>query len=200
MAATEMHNSQAVTSSGKPVWQSRIVGHERVDPASLVANPHNFRTHPQAQREALSQAIEQLGFLRSVTVNMRTGNLVDGHERVWQALLTEQPLIDVEYVDLSEAEEKAALATMDPISEMASVDAAKLDELLRDVSVNGEALQQMLADLAEDAGLNSEPQGQEECEVPELFQVAVECRDEDDQKTMFDRMTKEGRKCRVLTL
>src|SRR3990167_443138 len=150
---TQTTTQPPLTSSAKPVWQSRIVGHDRVDPASLVANPHNFRTHPQAQRDALSQAIAQLGFLRSVTVNKRTGNLVDGHERVWQALLTEQPLIDVEYVDLSEAEEKAALATMDPLSEMATVDSAKLDELLRDVNVNGDALQQMLADLAGDAGL-----------------------------------------------
>ena len=68
--------------SSKPnVWQSRIVGHSRVDPESLVANPHNFRKHPLEQRDALSAAISEVGFVRSVTVNKTTGNLVDGARR-----------------------------------------------------------------------------------------------------------------------
>lgn len=104
-----------------------------------------------AQREALKAVIQEIGFIRSVTVNRRTGNLIDGHERVWQALTSEQPLIDVEYVDLSEEDERKALATLDPISEMAVTDPAKLDELLRDVQTGSAALQEMLA------GLQSSP-------------------------------------------
>ncbi len=134
-------------------WKSKIVGHAKVAPDQLVANPLNFRTHPMAQREALAAAIEEVGFIRSVTVNQRTGNLIDGHERVWQALQGEEPEIDVEYVDLSEEEEKKALATMDPISELAQVDSAKLDELLRDVNTGSAALQEMLSDLAKNAKL-----------------------------------------------
>jgi hypothetical protein len=30
--------------------------------------------------------------------------------------------------------------------------------------------------------------------------VVVECNNEDDQRMLFDRLTAEGRKCRVLTL
>ena len=133
-------------------WQSKIVGHDRVDPSTLLAHPDNWRTHPQAQRDALRDAIEQVGFIRSVTVNRVTGHLVDGHERVWQALTSEQPLIDVEYVELTADEEKLALATMDPISEMATADAAKLDQLLREVNTGSEALGKMLAELAAKAG------------------------------------------------
>ena len=51
------------------------------------------------------------------------------------------------------ADEKKALATMDPISEMAQVDGAALDLLLRDVQTGSEALQTMLAELAADAGI-----------------------------------------------
>lgn len=139
------------TSNGH--WRSKIVGHDRVAPDQLVANPLNYRKHPQAQRDALKAAIEEVGFIRSVTVNKRTGNLIDGHERVWQALTSEQPLIDVEYVDLSEEEEKLALATMDPISEMATTDGEILDQLLRDVNTGSEHLQQLLSDMASDAGI-----------------------------------------------
>lgn len=149
-------------------WQSKIVGHDRVAPDQLIANPLNFRKHPQAQRDALRDAIAEVGFIRSVTVNKRTGNLIDGHERVWQALTSEQPLIDVEYVDLSEEDEKKALATMDPISEMAQVDGAALDLLLRDVQTGSEALQTMLAELAADANLYEGGSGEVvEDEVPE---------------------------------
>jgi len=153
---------------GRPtVWQSKIVGHDRVDPEQLLAHPLNYRRHPQAQRDALRDAIAEVGFIRSVTVNKRTGNLIDGHERVWQALTSEQPFIDVEYVALSEDEEKKALATMDPISEMAQVDGAVLDQLLRDVNTGSEALSAMLSELAESAGILSGPTEVTEDEVPE---------------------------------
>ncbi len=135
-------------------WQSRIVGHGRVAPDQLVANPHNFRSHPPEQRQALKDAIAEVGFLRSVTVNRVTGNLVDGHERVWQALTSEQEFIDVEYVELTEDEEKKALLTLDPISEMARADAEKLGELMAMVNVESESLAAMLASLADKARLS----------------------------------------------
>ena len=71
------------------VWKTKIVGHDRVAPDQLLAQPLNFRTHPQAQRDALAAAIDEVGFIRSVTVNKTTGHLLDGHERVWQALTSE---------------------------------------------------------------------------------------------------------------
>jgi DNA modification methylase len=148
------------------VWASKIVGHDRVAPDQLLANPLNFRKHPMKQRQALADAIAEVGFIRSVTVNKRTGNLIDGHERVWQALKTEQPFIDVEYVDLSLEDEKKALATLDPISEMAEVDKEVLDQLLQDVNTGSEALQEMLAELAEGAGLYEGGEAVED-EVPE---------------------------------
>lgn len=150
------------------VWESKIVGHDRIPPDQITANPLNFRTHPQAQRDALRDAIEEVGFIRSVTINRRTGNLIDGHERVWQALTSEQPLIDVEYVDLSEEEERLALATMDPISEMAKVDSEILGDLLNQVQTGSEALGNLLTALATDNGiLDGLLGGVVEDEVPE---------------------------------
>jgi hypothetical protein len=129
-------------------WESKIVGHAKVDPKSLTAHPLNFRTHPEAQKAALRGSISEVGFIRSVTVNKRTGRIVDGHERVEEAIASGQPEIDVEYVDLSEEDEKKALAFLDPISAMAGEDAGKLDELLSGIEVEDTALQSMLDDLA----------------------------------------------------
>ncbi|HVC98674.1 MAG TPA: hypothetical protein VND64_33725 [Pirellulales bacterium] len=37
-------------------------------------------------------------------------------------------------------------------------------------------------------------------ELPEMWQVLVQCRDEEQQREVYERMTAEGFKCRVLVL
>lgn len=39
-----------------------------------------------------------------------------------------------------------------------------------------------------------------EVEVPEAWQILVDCRDEANQKALFERLTGEGYECRALTL
>lgn len=137
-------------------WRSRIVGHDSVDPEQLTGNPRNHRTHPQEQRVVVRDSIAEFGFVKSVLVNKTTGFIVDGHERVWQALEAKQTdptvMIDVEYVELSEGEEAAVLAILDASTDMAIVDPVKLDELLREVNTESQAIADMLTELAEESG------------------------------------------------
>lgn len=182
-------------------WNLRIVGHDRVSPEQLTANPFNHRRHPQKQRDALAAAIREVGFIRSVTVNQRTGNLIDGHERVWQALQAEQPLIDVEYVDLSEEDERKALVLLDKIGELAEVDPEALDALLREIETGEAELQALLEEMADDAGLyqaDGDAGDGASQDVPEAFQILVECDGERQQVKILERLQKEGVKCRAL--
>jgi hypothetical protein len=48
--------------------------------------------------------------------------------------------------------------------------------------------------------LDAQPSDRPEVNVPESYQVVVECRDVDDQQTVYERMRSEGYRCRVLTL
>lgn len=137
----------------KKSWRNRIVGTGEEAPDQLLANPSNWRIHPKPQQEALSDALEELGWIQQVVVNRRTGHLIDGHLRVSLALRNNEPTVPVLYVDLDEREEALALATLDPISAMAAADKAKLDALLREVDTGSAALQEMLTGLAEQAGL-----------------------------------------------
>jgi hypothetical protein len=57
--------------------------------------------------------------------------------------------VPVKYVELSEAEERLALATLDPLTYMAETDAAALAQLLEGVNTGDAALQEVLAKLAE---------------------------------------------------
>ena len=137
-------------------WRNRIVG-QGVKPASqFVANARNWREHPRAQRDALRGALNEVGWVQRVIVNRRTGHLVDGHERVWQALQNGDALVPYIEVDLDEAEEAYVLATLDPIGAMALAEAAKLDDLLREVKSSEAGVQKMLAELAKEAGLYQE--------------------------------------------
>lgn len=134
-------------------WKNRIVGHEDVAPDQLLANPQNYRMHPKRQQDALAGALNELGWIQDVIVNQTTGNLIDGHLRVSLALRNGEATVPVKYVELTEAEEKLALATFDPLTALAETDAEILDGLLRDVQTADADLMDMLSELAEDAGI-----------------------------------------------
>lgn len=147
-----------------PVWRNRIVGYEEVSPDSLLANPRNWRIHPESQQRALSGVLGDVGVVAPVIVNRRTSELwpdgqrevetlLDGHLRVTLALRGQQTSIPVSYVDLTPAEEAEVLATLDPIGAMATADAAQLDALLREVNTSDTAIQAMLTELAIQAGV-----------------------------------------------
>jgi hypothetical protein len=144
-------DAQAPSKNEPAQWRSKIVGHGKVAASQLLANPFNHRRHPQKQRDVVSASIQELGFIKSVIVNQLTGHIVDGHERVMQALgVGEETLVDVEYVELSPEDEKKALLVLDASSELAEIDASALDQLVAECSfgegVLSDLSKQMLAD------------------------------------------------------
>jgi DNA modification methylase len=147
------------------LWANRIVGHGVKEASQFQANDKNWRTHPQAQRDALHGALNEVGWVAPVVENKRTGLLVDGHERVWQALQNGDAPVPYVEVDLSPEEEGYVLATLDPIGAMAAADKEQLDALLREVQSGEAGVQAMLAELAEDAGLYQEPKEAPEPQV-----------------------------------
>lgn len=137
-----------------PTWRNRIVGEADVAPGELLANPLNYRVHPRNQVDALAGILGEVGWVQRVIVNRETGHIVDGHARVGLAISRMEPTVPVVYVDLTDAEEKLVLATLDPISAMATADKAILDQLLVDVSTGDAALQELIARTAEAAGID----------------------------------------------
>lgn len=134
------------------VFENRIIQYGTKAADQFEPNPSNWRTHPQRQRDAVQASLRELGWIGVVVENKTTGRLIDGHERVWQALKNNEQVPYIE-VELSEEEEKLALAVFDPITYMAETDSAVLDALLREVNTGESALQELLAELAEEAGL-----------------------------------------------
>ncbi len=128
--------------------------------------------------------------------------LIDGHLR---AETTPDLKVPVLILDISSAEADKLLATYDPLGNLAGADAESLHRLLAETPIDNAALQRMLNEVAATANsLANEQQPTDqspaEINVPKLFQIVVECQHEQQQQELFDRLTAEGYKCRVLTL
>lgn len=160
-------------------WQNRIIAHGEEAPDQLLASPYQWKIHPKNQQEPLHAALETIGWLQDIIVNVRSGEewtpeernvqtVVDGHLRITLALRHDQPSVPVKYVDLSPSEEALALATLDPLAALAVADKEKLDGLLRELQPVDVRLQEMLAGLAKVEGLYGETM--KEAVPPEEFQ------------------------------
>jgi hypothetical protein len=146
--------------------RDRIRELRRVRACDLRPNSKNWRTHPQAQQDALRGVLAEIGYADALIVRELpdgTLQLLDGHLR---AETTPEADVPVLVVDLTEAEADKVLATLDPLAAMAEADKGKLDALLRDVQTGSEALAGMLADLAKDSGILAVPVEDEATDPP----------------------------------
>jgi DNA modification methylase len=148
--------------------RDRIRELRRVPASELRPNPKNWRTHPEAQANALRGLLSEIGIADAVLAReLADGSLmlVDGHLR---AETLGDETVPVLVLDVDEAEADKVLATLDPLAAMAEADAAKLDAILREVDTGSPDVQQLLADLADEAGLyQDEAKEIVEDEIPE---------------------------------
>lgn len=143
-------------------WRSRIVGNADVDPTKLIANPLNWRKHPASQNRAIEGALDGVGWVQQVVVNKATGKMIDGHARVALAVKRGEATVPVLYVNLTADEERAVLASLDPIASLAVADSAKLLAVTADLSTGNPTFDAFLreqhdaADVMTPRGVSSE--------------------------------------------
>ncbi len=178
--------------------RDRIRELRRVWASELKPHPKNWRTHPPAQQDALRGVLAEIGYADALLAReLPDGSLelIDGHLRAETTPDMEVPVL---VVDLTDDEAAKLLALHDPLAAMAETDDDILAELLQQVETENKAVQSLLDDiLAEQAPPDAEPP---EINIPEAFQVVVECRDETQQQEVYERLTADGLKCRLLTL
>jgi hypothetical protein len=151
--------------------KNRVKSLRMVPASELLPNPKNWRTHPEAQKNALRGVLAEVGIADACLAReLPDGSLmlIDGHLRAETITDAKVPVL---ILDVTEAEADKILATLDPLAAMADSDAAKLDVLLRNVDTGSEALQQMLASTATQAGLYGTGGGAEDVEPVEAKQA-----------------------------
>lgn len=183
--------------------RDRVRELRRVKAGLLRPHPRNWRTHPDAQRDALRGVLAEVGFAGALLAReLPDGSLelIDGHLRAETTPDMELPVL---VLDLNEEEAQKLLAVHDPLAAMATVDVPTLSALVDQVETQNAAVRQLLEDLIRDAPpgpvipTGDQPLGKE---LPERFQLLVECDDEAAQRDLYERLTAEGHKCRVLTV
>jgi len=195
-----------------PPWRSRIIGHARVRAGDLVPHPLNPRTHPDFQARALRAVLDRLGFARSLLAyKLPDGRLqlIDGHLR---QSLDPDALLDVEIVDLSEAEARELLLCLDPLARLALTDADRaetlrrlcppqsplLDDLFQTVGKAEDDLRSLLNTLnPQDSDTHENPL-RPKSPFPQDFLVLAACPSEHDQKLLLADLRDRGLKCRPL--
>ncbi|MGD0384453.1 MAG: ParB N-terminal domain-containing protein [Thermoguttaceae bacterium] len=183
--------------------RDRIKELRRVRASELRPNPRNWRTHPQAQRDALCGVLAEVGYADALLAReLPDGSLelIDGHLRAETTPDMEVPVL---VLDLDDSEAAKLLALHDPLAAMAEANDEMLAELVADVETENVAVQALLDRMIHDPETPVEDivdEGSREVNVPEAFQVVVECRDEADQQAVYERLSGEGYKCKLLTL
>ena len=181
--------------------RDRIKDFRRVQAQQLRPHPRNWRTHPQAQQDAMRGVLAEIGYADAL-LGSRTGGRLAATGR-WAPAREIAPdaLVPVLVLDLDDEEALKLLATLDPLAAMAGTDADVLAGLVADVETNNQAVRAMLDQLvADNPAVASQDSASQGMIIPETFQVVVECRDELEQRGVFERLSAEGFKCRVLSL
>jgi len=181
--------------------RDRIQDFRRVPAHSLLPNPKNWRVHNNRQRNILKGILAEIGYADALLVReLPDGSLqlLDGHLR---AETTPNQKVPVLVLDLNDAEADKLLATLDPLAALADTDQTMLDDLLAQIETENVAVQEFLRSLTDvaqsyDCGSVDVP----EVEIPEVYQILVTCKNEDEQREVFEQLTRDGRRCRMANL
>lgn len=132
-------------------WVDRRTGTGYEQASDLLANPNNWRIHPDVQKQALKGSLDSIGWMGAVKVNVTTGHVIDGHLRAMIALRKgDETPVPVDYYELSEDEEKVALASYDLITEASVRDDDMLTSLIDQIEMDmPDGLDALLSELME---------------------------------------------------
>ena len=174
--------------------RNRIVEHLRVRAGDLAPHELNPRTHSEAQRRALEQLYQEIGFARSLLAyRLADGRLklIDGHLR---RMIDPEMEVAVEVLDVTDAEARALLLAIDPLAQLAGYEADTLRDLRELVERDSAAVKSLWDALAEASGKTGRDV-QRNDETPPKFFVLIECADEAEQVELLSRFHGEGLKC-----
>ena len=131
-----------------------IVGFGMKRASQFTVHPLNWRKHPKKQQTAVEGSLNSLGWVDVVLENRQSGNLIDGHELIWNALKHNDEYVPFIQVDLTDSEESQALLSLDSIAAMAVTDVDNVEALLEQVNTDNEDALEFLSGFAAEIGLD----------------------------------------------
>jgi len=177
--------------------RNRIQSHRQIRAGDLVPHELNPRVHSDAQRRALQLLYEEIGFARSLLAYALPDGrlkLIDGHLR---RDLTPDEMVEVEVLDVSDAEARALLLAIDPLAQLAGYEEETLKELRRLAEADSQAVRTLWEILEEASRKTKRNMADQEDAPAEQFLILIECADEEEQRVLLDRFVAEGLRCQA---
>lgn len=178
--------------------RNRIKEHRRVLAGDLVPHEQNWRNHPDLQREALKALYAEVGFARSLLAyELPDGRLklIDGHLR---RELDPEMLVDVEVLDVDDAEARKLLLAMDSVAGLAQADQEVVNQLLKITQADSPVLGEFFRSLAESEASTRAALEEASKPPPEKFLIVIECQGEKHQVELLQKLQDEGISCKAL--
>ena len=186
--------------------QNRLSSIKFVPINSISPDPANVRRHGPENIAAIKASLRRFGQQKPIVVDARgviragNGTYQAARELGWrQIAVVTTNLAGADAVAFAIADNRTAeLAAWDPAALQRQF--AALDEMQQLASgFSADAVDSLVHSLP-DAPAVSAPDITPLAEIPHIYELTVECRDPEDQQTLYEQLAAEGRKVRVLTL
>jgi hypothetical protein len=178
--------------------RNRIKSHRRIRAGDLVPHELNFRLHPEQQKAALQALYEEIGFARSLLAyELPDGRLklIDGHLR---RDVDPDMQVDVEVLDVSDAEARALLLSIDPLAALAGTNVEAHSRLREQTPSRSEAINALWDATARNQAKAEALLANAARPAREQFLILVECRDEKHQVELLQKFQSDGLSCKAL--
>lgn len=167
----------------------------------LIPYANNPRTHSDQQVAQVAASIQEFGFNNPILID-ENNSIIAGHGRLAAAQKLEMKTVPTILLEgLSEAQRKAYVIADNKLALNAGWDdqalqteLERLQELDFDLALTGFDVDE-LARMFDDQEIEPEEQS-----YSEVFNVIVECSDEQQQEKVFNQLDRDGYKCRVQSL
>jgi len=176
------------------------------DVVNMTAHPRNPNTHNEGQIGLLSKIIKHQGWRNPIVVSKRSGFIVAGHGRLMAAEKLGLEKVPVDLQDFkTEADELAHLVADNRIAELAEIDRSSLADIIAeldtgdlDLELTGFEVQDL-----EELMTAAPPEGnfdENGFDYDESHAIIVEVSTPEEQEKAFNFLTKNGYKCKIVSV
>ena len=181
--------------------EQRKIEHTIVDIDSVEAHPKNVR---QGDIGAISESLKAHGQYRPIVVDRRTNRILAGNHTWKAAKSLGWQQINAGFIETKDDDEALRILLADnKANDLATYNEPELIELLKQLADTDEGLLGTLFDGQELDDLISDDQQDQTGDqllFAEKYEVVIECKDENQQSELLERLYNEGLTVRALTI
>lgn len=171
---------------------------------SLIPYVNNSRKHSDEQVAQIAASIKEFGWTNPILVDGDNG-IIAGHGRLMAARKLDMDKVPViELAHLTEPQRKALIIADNKLAlnadweySLLKIELDSLKDLGFDMKILGFEAEELTNILYDDV---DKPVELNDEQLDEVYEVAISCKSENEQQSVYDMMIEKGFKCRILTM